>query len=357
MSRPQVRRDLAEVAPYVSPQRPGWTGLRLNTNESPYPPPAAVVDRFLASMREVAFNRYPDRDARGLLSALAEHVDHPPEGVWLTNGSNEAFLHLFLAFGGLERSVMVFEPTYSLHSLIARITGTGVKQIERDEVFGIDLERALEAIASHRPDIVVLCSPNNPTGNTELRTTIEAVLEHAPGIVIVDEAYGEFAPPETSARDLLRSDPRLVVVKTFSKAWSLAGARLGYLLAHPDLVRGLERVRLPYHLSTPTQLLGEAVLANIDEMKGPVENVVTERDRLTVGLQSLGVKTYPSRANFVLFEVEEPGGIWGGLLERGVLIRRYEDSPRLQKCLRVTAGLPSETDEFLKSIGEVLRDL
>ena len=357
MSRLGVRPDLEQVAPYVSPQRPGWTGLRMNTNESPYPPPPAVVDRFLTSMREVAFNRYPDRDARGLVSALADQVHHPPEGIWLTNGSNEAFLHLFLAFGGPERSVLVFEPTYSLHSLIARITGTSVKQETRDDSFGVDLERALDTIATERPDVIVLCSPNNPTGDTEPRATVEAILEHAPGLVIVDEAYGEFAPPETSMRDLLLSDPKLVIVKTFSKAWSLAGARLGYLLAHPDLVSELARVRLPYHLSAPTQLLGEAVLANIEEMKEPVESVVTERDRLIVGLQALGVKTYPSRANFVLFEVEEPGGVWGGLLERGILIRRYEDAPRLQKCLRVTAGLSDETDEFLKSIEEVLREL
>jgi histidinol-phosphate aminotransferase len=352
-----VRADLAEVSPYLSPQRPGWTGLRMNTNESPYGPPEAVVERFLAGMREAAFNRYPDRDARPLLEALAQQVGHPAEGVWLANGSNEVFLHLFLAFGGNDRSVMVFEPTYSLHSLIPRITGSRVVTEERDEVFAVDVERALAAIERHGPDIVVLCSPNNPTGNPESRATVEAILDHAPGLVVVDEAYDEFAPVGTSARDLLSHSPNLVIVKTFSKAWSLAGARLGYLLAHPELVADLARVRLPYHLSTPTQLLGEAVLEHIGLMREPIENVAAERDRLIVGLQALGVKTYPSRANFVLFEVEEPGAVWGGLLERGILIRRYETSPRLERCLRVTAGLPTETDAFLTTIEEVLRDV
>ncbi len=352
-----VRPDLADVAPYVSPQRPGWTGLRMNTNESPYPPPPEVVDGFLSGLREAAFNRYPDRDARGLVAALARHLDHPAEGVWLANGSNEVLLHLFLTFGGTGRSIMVCEPTYSLYALIARITGTQVLAIERDETFDVDLDAGLEAIKAKRPDIVVLCSPNNPTGNVEPRLSVEAILRDAPGLVVVDEAYGEFAPDETSARDLLASHPNLVIVKTFSKAWSLAGARLGYLLAHPDLVTNLARVRLPYNLSTPTQLLGEAVLAHLDEMRGPIEKVTSERDRLTVGLQALGVKTYPSRANFVLFEVDEPGGVWGGLVERGVLIRRYENVPRLERCLRVTAGMPEETERFLDALEEVLREL
>jgi histidinol-phosphate aminotransferase len=352
-----VRPDLSEVAPYVSPQRPGWTGARMNTNESPYPPPTAVVETFLARMREAAFNRYPDRDASSLVAALARQLDHPVDGIWMANGSNEVFLHLFLAFGGAERSVMVFEPTYSLHSLIARITATKVLTLERDELFAVDLEAALEAIAVQRPDVVVLCSPNNPTGNIEPRATIEAIVKHAPGLVIVDEAYGEFAPPDTSARELLWAHPNLVLVKTFSKAWSLAGARLGYLLAHRDLVANLARVRLPYHLSTPTQLLGEAVLAHMVELGEPIARVVTERDRIAVGLQALGVKTYPSQANFVMFEVDDPGAVWGGLLERGVLIRRYQGSARLERCLRVTAGLPAETDAFLATIEEVLGDL
>ena len=354
MSSLGVRPDLAGLRPYVSPQRPGWTGLRMNTNESPYPPPPSVVEEFLAGLRAAAFNRYPDRDARTLTTALAEHLDHPADGLWLANGSNEVFLHLFLAFGGRDRTAMVFEPTYSLHSLIPQITGTRVVSQERDDVFAVDLEGAVAALDAERPDIVVLCSPNNPTGDVEARPTIEAIVERAPGLVVVDEAYGEFAPAALSVRDLLATHPNLVVVKTFSKAWSLAGARLGYLLADPALVRDLARVRLPYHLSTPTQLLGQAVLAHMSEMTAAVEQVITERDRILVGLQALGVKTYPSRANFVLFEVEDPSGVWSGLLERGVLIRRYEDVPRLETCLRVTAGLPEETDTFLAAMDAVL---
>jgi histidinol-phosphate aminotransferase len=325
----------------------------MNTNESPYPPPAVVTDAFLDALRTVAFNRYPERDASSLLQALARHVGHPEEGIWIANGSNEVFLHLALAFGGPGRSVMVFEPTYSLHSLIPRIGGTKVLSQPRDDLYAVDPSRALGAIEEHRPDVVILCSPNNPTGDLEARPTVEAILERAPGLVVVDEAYIDFAPEGASVGDLLGRNPSLIVVRTFSKAWSLAGARLGYLLADPGIVRDLERVRLPYHLSTPTQLLGEAVLAHSSSMRDAVEKVVTERDRLGVGLQALGVKAYPSRANFVLFEVENPDRVWKGLLERGVLIRSYDGVAGLERCLRVTAGLPEETDAFLTALEEM----
>jgi histidinol-phosphate aminotransferase len=355
MPSPGVREDLAGLEPYVSPQRPGWSGLRMNTNESPYPPPATVIEELLVGMRTAAFNRYPDRDAGSLVRALATELGHPAEGLWLANGSNEVFMHLFLAFGGPGRSVMVFEPTYSLHSLIPRIAGTELLSLGRDESFAIDLPSALEAIDEGSPDAIILCSPNNPTGDVEARATVEAILERASGLVIVDEAYGEFAPPETSVRDLLHRHDNLVVVKTFSKAWSLAGARLGYLMAAPQVVKDLARVRLPYHLSTPTQLLGEAVLAHSDEMRDSIDKVIVERDRIVVELQALGIKTYPSRANFVLFELDDAERVWNRLVERGVLIRRYEGTPGLERCLRVTAGLPEETDDFLRAVEDALR--
>lgn len=348
-----VRPDLEEVEPYVSPQRPGWSGHRMNTNESPYPPPPAVIDTFLQQMRDAAFNRYPDRDASVLRSRLAAHVVHPEEGLWLANGSNEVFLHLFLAFGGPGRSALVFEPTYSLHSLIPKIAGTKVVAGERSDTFAIDLEVAYEGIERAQPEIVIVCSPNNPTGLTEGRPVVEAILERAPGLVVVDEAYVEFAADSAGVHDLLGSYPNLVVVRTFSKAWSLAGARLGYLLADPALVEQLARVRLPYHLSTPTQLLGEAVLQNVEAMREAVAKVARERDRLITGLQSLGVKTYPSDANFVLFEVSDAERVWSALLDRGILIRRYGSSPHLENCLRVTAGLPDETEAFLLALEEI----
>lgn len=355
MSVLRVREDLLGVEPYVSPQRPGWSGRRMNTNESPYPPPPRVVEGFLEALRSTAFNRYPDRDASSLVRALARHSGHPEEGVWVANGSNEVFMHLFLAFGGPGRSVLLFEPTYSLHSLIPRIAGTEVVTRGRDDAFAIDLSTALKAIDETSPDVVVLCSPNNPTGEVDPLSTVQAVIERAPGLVVVDEAYGDFASPETSVRELLPRNRSLVLVKTFSKAWSLAGMRLGYLLADAEITRQLARVKLPYHLSTPTQLLGEAILAHRGDMAEAVEKVTAERDRMEMGLQDLGVKTYPSHANFVLFEVEDGERVWTTLLEHGILIRRYEATPRLERCLRVTAGLPEDTDDFLSVMEVALR--
>jgi histidinol-phosphate aminotransferase len=349
-----VRDDLAELEPYVSPQQEAR--YRMNTNESPYEPPDAVMEEVGAELRSARFNRYPDKDAAALLDALAADLGRPKESLWLANGSNEVFLHLFLGFGGPGRTSLTFEPTYSLHTLIPKITGTRTLSQPRDGNFAIDLDRAVDRLRLERPDVVIACSPNNPTGNQEPLTTIEALLEEAPGLVVVDEAYIEFGSPEGSALSLLDEHPNLVVTRTFSKAWRLAGVRLGYMLAHPNLIADLARVRLPYHLSSISQAFGIAALRNRDAMLEAVGALAEERDRMAVELQAMGIMSHPSQANFVLFEVDDPQDTWAGLLERGVLVRNYSGVPGLERCLRVTAGLPEETDAFLSAMGEVVGD-
>jgi len=354
VTRPPLspRPDLDELEPYVSPQRPArW---RLNTNESPYPPPPGLVDELSERMAALALNRYPDKDAQGLYRGLAEYASWSVDGLWAANGSNEVLMHLFLAYGGPTRTVLTFEPTYSLHSLIPRVAGTRIRNLWRDEDYGIDLETALEEIDRNAPDIVVVCSPNNPTGNCEPLSTVRALLEAAPGIVVVDEAYGEFADPEESVRPLLNEHRNLVLVKTFSKAWRLAGVRLGYMLVDPALLDGIARVRLPYHLSSVTQAVGELALRYSDETLGMVESITEQRDRLSVELQAMGIKTYPSRANFVLFHTDDAEGVFNRLLERDVLVRNYSSHPALRGCLRVTAGLREETEAFLQAMGAIL---
>jgi histidinol-phosphate aminotransferase len=347
-----VRPDLTAVAPYVSPQLPAqW---RMNTNESPYPPPARLVEEVTAEMKDVALNRYPNRDATGMVDAIAERAKWPREGLWVANGSNEVFMHLFLAFGGPGRSAMVFEPTYSLHSLIPRIAGTDVASLGRDEHFLIDVDEAIASIEREQPSIVIVCSPNNPTGGAEPVEAVRALLRHAPGIVVVDEAYGEFASRDLSVTPLLAEEPRLVVTKTFSKAWRLAGVRIGYMMANPELVTEMARVRLPYHLSAVTQIIGRAALRHSEETLQLVSAIVRERDRIALELDALGIAAWPSDANFVLFKVDDAAGVWQGLLDRGVLIRRYGGVRQLEGCLRVTAGLPEETDAFLGALKEVV---
>ncbi len=347
-----IRSDLADVAAYVSPQLPAR--YRLNTNESPYPPPQSLVEEVGERMRDVALNRYPDRDARDLYSAISSHLDWPVEGLWVANGSNEVFMHLFLGFGGAGRSTLLFEPTYSLHSLIPTIAATRVIQIDRADDLHIDVDAAVKTIEAEQPDIVIVCSPNNPTGDCEPLETIEALLAAAPGLCVVDEAYGEFADPDDSARRLLETHPNLVVTKTFSKAWRLAGVRIGYMLAQPGLIAELARVRLPYHLSAITQLIGVAAIRHSAETLELVRSLVEQRERVATELAALGLKAHPSKANFVLFEVDDADRVWKELLERDVLIRNYSGSRGLENCLRVTAGLPDEMTAFLDALKEVM---
>ncbi|MBA3628911.1 MAG: histidinol-phosphate transaminase [Actinobacteria bacterium] len=347
-----VRSDLAGLEPYSSPQRPAR--YRMNTNESPYEPSPAFRSELAGAISAVELNRYPDKDAHDLCEELSLHTAWPQEGISVANGSNEVLLHLCLAYAGTNRTVLTFEPTYSLHSLIPRMTGAEVVQLARDDIFEVDLDAAVTATRDLRPEIVMVCSPNNPTGVLEPLPSIEALLEEAPGIVIVDEAYSEFADPGDSARGLLEEHPNLVVTKTFSKAWQLAGARIGYALGHPALMEGLALVRLPYHLSALSQVTALVALRHADESMRLAAAVAEERDRIAIELQAMGVKTIPSHANFVLFEVDDPPGVWTRLLERDVLIRIYTGTPGLEHAVRVTAGRPHETEVFLAAMREIL---
>jgi histidinol-phosphate aminotransferase len=348
----RAREDLKDVEPYVSPQLPAR--YRLNTNESPYPPPADLVQDVADSLRDVALNRYPDRDAGALQTALSRHVDRSAEGLWIANGSNEVFLHLFLTFGGADRVAMTFEPTYSLHTLIPRIAGTTVVAVPRGSDLLIDVDAALAAIERQRPDVVIVTSPNNPSGLLEPRSTIEALLGVAPGLVVVDEAYIEFAPDGASVHDLIGASPNLVVTRTFSKAWRLAGVRLGYLMASPEVVAEMARVRLPYGLSALTQVVGESALAREADTAAVVRKVVAERDRIVHELRSRSLDPTASAANFVMFKVPDAQLVWQALLDRDVLVRNYAGAAGLQDRLRVTAGLPEETDAFLAALDGVL---
>lgn len=350
---PLAARDgLSIVEPYVSPQIPAR--YRMNTNESPYPPPPDLMDEVTRRVTAAELNRYPHRDADALVDALAVHTGCSRDSIWVANGSNEVFLHLFLAFGGHGRKVLVFTPTYSLHVLIPQIAGTRVVEVARAEDFLIDLETAASTIERERPEFVIVCSPNNPTALTEPRAAVEELVRIAPGLVVVDEAYGEFAPSQASVVPLLDDHDNLLVTKTLSKAWRLAGVRVGYMLGAPAVVAELYRVRLPYHLSTFTQIAAEAMLERTEDALVHVEAIKTERDRMSLELQAMGLRTYPSDANFVLFEVDDARAVWDALLARGVLVRNYSEVTGLHDCLRVTAGLPEESEAFLAAMKEVL---
>lgn len=355
MSAPVAPRDdLRALEGYHSPQLD--VAVRLNTNESPFAPPRAFVDRWVEELRTAPLHRYPDRAARELRDALGKHLDQPPERLFCANGSNEVLQTLLLTYGGPGRLAAVFEPTYALHSHIAHITGTTVVVGERRADFSIDPDAASGLVADARPTLVFVCSPNNPTGTVEPASTIEALLEAASdALVVVDEAYGEFAP--WSAFRLVRDERPLVVVRTYSKVWSMAALRLGFAVAPPWVVDELEKVVLPYHLASATQIAGRLALDLGDEMDDRVRRLVAERERVAGELERVdGLTVYPSGANFLLFRPAGDGHeCWQRLVDRGVLVRDFSRWPRLDGCLRVTIGTPDENDAFLAALRSSLQ--
>lgn len=352
MIRVQPRASVALMEGYHSPQLD--VEVRLNTNESPVPPPPGFTEAVAKAASEVAWHRYPDRACTELRARIGELHGVGPEQVFVANGSNEVLQTLSLTYGGPGRSVAVFEPTYALHAHIARLTGTDVAEGERAEDFSLDLAEVRRVLGEARPAITYLCSPNNPTGMVETRATVEEVLTLAPGLLVVDEAYGQFAP--WSALELVDEDTPLVVTQTFSKTWSMAAARLGYLVGPSWVVAELEKVVLPYHLDAFKQAAGTLALAHRDEMDARVASIVEERGRLVTRLAELPVDVWPSGANFVLFRPRhlDGDGVWNELVERSVLVRNCASWPRLDGCLRVTIGTPDEDDRFLAALEDIL---
>ncbi|MBA3619230.1 MAG: histidinol-phosphate transaminase [Acidothermales bacterium] len=352
-----LRPELRGQSPYGAPQLD--VAVRLNTNENPYPPPPALAAEVRAQVAAAVatLNRYPDRDAKALRADLAgylgRHTGHAlsADRVWAANGSNEVLQQLLQAFGGPGRRALGFEPTYSMHRLIARGTGTAWVAGSRDpDTFALEPADAVAAVRRRAPDVVFLCSPNNPTATALDLETIAAVYDAASGMVIVDEAYAEFSH-RPSAVALLTDRPRLVITRTMSKAFAFAGARIGYLAADPAVVEALQLVRLPYHLSALTQAAARAALAHAEDTLRTVAALRDERDRLVGELRGLGLRVVDSDANFLLFgRFPDAGAVWRALLERGVLVRDVG----LPGWLRVSAGLPVEGDAFLSAVKEVL---
>ncbi|MCW2529692.1 MAG: histidinol-phosphate aminotransferase [Pseudonocardiales bacterium] len=351
-----IRDDLRGQHPYGAPQLD--VAVALNTNENSYPLPAGLINDIATAARTVAagLNRYPDREAVALRADLADFLGHGLDGneVWAANGSNEVLQQLFQAFAGPGRSVLGFTPSYSMHTLIARGVGSTFIDGRRAADFTLSAEHVCDQIHRHRPDIVILCSPNNPTGTALPLDVVRAAIDAAPGLVIVDEAYAEFARPGTvSALALLPQAPRLVVTRTMSKAFGMAGLRLGYLAAAAGVVDAVQLVRLPYHLSSLTQAAARAALARRRELLDTVDAVKHQRDRIVDTLTGLGFTVAPSDANFVFFGgLADSARAWQQLLDQGVLVRDLD----LEGWLRVTAGTPTETDAFLAAITQVADD-
>jgi histidinol-phosphate aminotransferase len=352
MALPEPRADLGLREGYHS--RQVEVEVRLNTNESPLPPPPGWKKALQRELDSIPWNRYPDRGATELRAALADLHGVRMDQVFCANGSNEVLQSLCLAYGGAGRSVAVFEPTYALHAHIAHLTGTAVVEGQRGSDFSLDLDLVCDLIKGERPAITFLCSPNNPTGLADDPAAVGTVMSAAPGLLVVDEAYAQFA--DWSALRWVDDTTPLVVTRTFSKTWSMAAARLGYLVGPAPVVAALERVALPYHLDALKQAAGRLALRFVGEMEDRVGLIVRERHRLLAALGRLPVTAWPSQANFILFRPQHRKGteVWQGLVDRSVLVRDTSSWPRLADCLRVTVGTPAENDIFLAALTEIV---
>jgi histidinol-phosphate aminotransferase len=351
-----LRSELVGQTPYGAPQLD--VPVCLNVNENPYPPSVEVIAEIAAAVAEAAgsMNRYPERDALELRADLARYLGHglTAEQIWAANGSNEVMLHVLLAFAGPGRMVLSFAPTYSMYPEYARDTHSGWLTSPRRDDFRIDPAAAVASIRQVRPDVVLISSPNNPTGTAVDLSVLAGICDVAPGVVVVDEAYQEFTRAgRPSALELLPDYPRLAVSRTMSKAFAFAGGRLGYLAAAPAFVEALRIVRLPYHLSAVTQAAARVALAHADEMLARVDQLRSARDDVAAWLQESGLDIADSDANFVLFgRFTDRHAVWRALLDRGVLIR--ETGPN--GWLRVSAGTPAEMAAFKTSLRDVLAE-
>jgi histidinol-phosphate aminotransferase len=354
-----LRDELRDGTPYGAPQLD--VAVRLNTNENPYPPPAGLVADVTAAVAHAARNlhRYPDRDAVALRADLAGYLAErtgvalTAANLWAANGSNEIIQQLLQAFGGADRSALGFTPSYSMHPIIAAGTRTRWVPAPRRADFSLDPVGAVAAIEEHRPDVLFVTSPNNPTGQSIPPDDLATVLDAAPGIVVVDEAYGEFSSRPSAIRLLEQFADRLVICRTMSKAFAFAGGRLGYLAAAPAVVDALLLVRLPYHLSALTQAAARAALRHGSSTLQSVATLVAERERVMTGLRHLGAQVVPSDANFVLFgRFADAPTAWQRYLQHGVLIRDVG----IAGHLRVTVGTPAENDAFLAASAAVIAE-
>lgn len=346
-----VRDDLIDVEPYGAPQLD--VAVRLNTNETPYPPPASFIEALAARLAEPELNRYPDREHIALRRALAQRHAVEVGEVWAANGSNEILAQILQAYGGPGRAALTFQPSYSMYPELCRTTSTELLTWPRDENLRLDATIARAALDRHDPDLILLASPNNPVGDVVGPDVLRVLHDNSRALVVIDEAYVEFAENAASALDLRSSCERLVVVRTLSKAFRLAGLRLGYFVAAPWVVDDVQKVRLPYHLDAIKQLAGIVAVEQESSFLDHRRETVVERQRIVSSLEDTAIEVFPSEANFLLMRVGVPD-VFQRLLDQGILVRDVSSQPSLAGCIRVTVGTPHENDVFIAALRELV---
>lgn len=346
------REQIQAMSGYHSPQVD--VPVRLNTNESPFPPPEGWTDKLTEVVKSIEWNRYPDRGAQKLRDVIAQRHGVDASMVFVANGSNEVLQTILLTYAGHGRTVATFEPTYQMYAQIARISGAEVVVGERRADMTLDALEIERVMQMHSPAVTFLCNPNNPTGLVEPRDNLNALLQAATGIVVVDEAYAEFS--NWSAMDMVSEDRPLVVTRTFSKTLSMAALRVGYVVAPTWMVEQLSIAVLPYHLDAFKQAATIAALSFTREMEERVQLIKSERSRIEARLAELDIDVWPSGSNFVLFRPRHLSArhVWDSLLNDGVLVRDCSSWARLDGCLRVTVGTPDENSVFLAGMARAM---
>lgn len=348
-----LRDELAGFKPYKVPAE--LAKIKLNTNEAPIRPPKAVLDAICEAAQTMHFNRYPDPVLTDLRAAIADRLGLSPDNVAIGNGSNEIVRHLFMAYAGPGRKIAVFPPSYQVYEVVASVSGTDVVRIARAEDFNID-DRAIREAEACGAELLFLCNPNNPTGTLIPMNVVEELARRVSGLLVVDEAYIEFSGADSV--ELIKRNDNVALLRTFSKAYGLAGLRIGYLLGSTEVVQGLQIVQLPYHVNGLSQLAGATAMNATDEYTSMREELIASRERVASEIAGLPeVKVYPSASNFILFETTIPAGVlFEGLTKRDVLIRIYPGVPGFENSGRVTVGTPEECEEFLKALRSVLSE-
>lgn len=328
--------------------------VRLNTNESPFPPPNAWLDAVADIVRSIQWNRYPDRAVTELRETIARRHNVSPANIFVANGSNEVIQTILLAYGGTGRCVATFEPTYQMYSQIARVTGAEIVQGERRADLTLDALEIERVLTRHKPSVSFLCNPNNPTGIIEPRENLETMLRHTTGVVVIDEAYAEFS--EWSAIEMVSEDIPLAVTRTFSKTLSMAALRVGYVVAPKQMIADLEIAVLPYHLDSFKQAATIAALGFVSEMEERVDLIKSERSRIFAAISEMECDVWPSGSNFILFRPRSSSAsvVWQRMVDAGVLVRDFSTVKRLSGCLRVTVGTPDENSTFLGALSAAL---
>lgn len=346
------RPELENIAPYDA--KDIRAEIRLSANENPHNLPGEILDKLADRVRQdMEFNRYPDPMSSYLRTLIAEANGLEPSNVLVGNGGDELILDVILAWGGPGRSLVDLPPTFSMYGIDARMTGTHVIEVPRRDDYSIDAEALLGTIEERSPDIIVVSNPNNPTGTMAPETLLIDLLNATDALVLVDEAYFEFS--RQTLRPHMERHPNLVILRTFSKAFSLAGLRAGYLLAHEEVVTELTKVRQPYSVNKFTQVAAALTFRERMVFEANISETLRNRDRLVHGLSGMSdLEVFPSEANFVLFRLPHASAVWRDLLhDHSILVRDFSRTPGLENCLRVTVGSDDEVERFLQAMDEI----